>query len=151
MVLNLGCTLEPILCEVWKYWYPCRNPGQLKQNSGKKPFLLYYFSLVFFFFFKVLQVILICSQNWEPLFGQFWLSTGLETTYIPSRTVSFHLLCYPESTLCLLLSVTLFLILLFRKRKGKKILLVAISKEISIIKPQMSATLIWNSHWNSVI
>lgn len=48
MVLNLGCTLEPILCEVWKYWYPCRNPGQLKQNSGKKPFLLFFFSFFFF-------------------------------------------------------------------------------------------------------
>lgn len=153
MVLNLGCTLEPILSEVWKYWYLCRNLGQLKQNSGKKP-KQHTFYFIIFFFLKVLQVILICSQIenhclgssdyqqvWKPLLLHTYQNCFFPLIVLPWVNFMSSPLCYSF----------LNLFILFRKWKGKKILLLAISKEISIIKPQMSATLIWNSHWNSVI
>lgn len=75
---------------------------------------------------------------------------------IPTSIVSFHLMCYPESTLCLLLSVPLFLFLLFclEKERGKKILLLAIylKRHINIKTSEVrSAPLIWNWQGNPVI
>lgn len=134
----------------------------ISQNSGGGTQASVDFLSVFCFCFlintlKVSQVISVCNQVWDSVLG----NPGHELVWKPlfwhiHGTISLHLMCYPESTFCLpplLHFSSCFRFVWFRKRKRKKIFLLAVCLKGNFNNTSnvRSATLIWNLNRNLVM